>query len=159
MGAMGRAGTFVQQLTGYQAFEPSLLPPNDLVMDGLLTHLSRADVALGRLDGVIGILPNPNLFVAMYVRQEAVLSSQIEGTQASLNDVLKFEAGRGKDVSDVAEVVNYVTAMNYGLERLSELPISNRLIREIHERLMRGTRGQHQTPGNFRTSQNWIGPA
>jgi Fic family protein len=115
---------------------------------------------MGRLDGVASVLPNPNLFVAMYVRQEAVLSSQIEGTQSTLEDVLQFEAdAKGNDIpKDVEEVVNYIRAMNYGLERLRELPLSLRLIREIHAELLKGVRGGHRTPGEFRTSQNWIGP-
>jgi Fic family protein len=158
----GRAGRFVTQLEGYAAFEPSPLPPEPpLDMSGLLKLQSDADQALGRLDGIIGILPNPDLFVGMYVRQEAVLSSQIEGTQASLTDVLKFEAGDdARDrLLDVGEVVNYVHAMNYGLKRLSELPLCMRLIREIHGELMKGVRGKDATPGEFRRSQNWIGPA
>jgi len=121
--------------------------------------LSSADQALGRLDGTTDILPNPDLFVFMYVRKEAVLSSQIEGTQASLIDVLQFEANavdRSKP-QDVEEVVNYVAAMNHGLKRLSTLPVSLRLIREIHKRLMQGVRGEEKTPGEFRRSQNWIG--
>jgi len=122
--------------------------------------LSEADRALGRLDGSIQTLPNPDLFVYMYVRKEAVLSSQIEGTQSSLQDLLSAEA---KILSptmpeDVSEVVNYVNAMNFGLERLATLPVSVRLIREIHERLLAGARGSHLTPGELRTSQNWIGP-
>lgn len=123
--------------------------------------LSRADRALGRLDGSIQTLPHPELFVAMYVRKEAVLSSQIEGTQSSLQDLLAAEAQifSPERPRDVAEIVNYVGAMNYGLERLQELPVSMRLIREIHERLMQGMRGEHLTPGELRTSQNWIGPA
>ncbi|KYF82932.1 cell filamentation protein Fic [Sorangium cellulosum] len=157
-----RAGRFVQQPTGYTAFEPSPLPPEPPVrLDGeLLRLLSAADLALGRLDGITSILPNPNLFVAMYVRQEAVLSSQIEGTQASLTDVLQFEAGdrEGGKLRDVQEVVNYVGAMNYGLEQTT-LPMSLRLIREIHARLMQGVRGEHLEPGEFRRTQNWIGPA
>jgi Fic family protein len=130
-------------------------------MEGeLQALLSLADRALGRLDGSIQTLPNPDLFVFMYVRKEAVLSSQIEGTQSSLQDLLAAEAhilspGRPKDV---AEVVNYVTAMNYGLERMKELPLSMRLIKEIHERLLDGVRGARLTPGELRTSQNWIGP-
>ncbi len=121
---------------------------------------SEADRALGRLDGVIGILPNPDLFVAMYVRQEAVLSSQIEGTQASLSDVLEYEAADDdlEGTGDVAEVVNYVAAMHHGLARLTELSLSLRLIREIHERLLSDVRGQERQPGEFRSSQNWIGP-
>lgn len=122
--------------------------------------LSRADRALGRLDGSIQTLPHPDLFVYMYVRKEAVLSSQIEGTQSSLQDVLAAEAKilAPDRPQDVDEVVNYVRAMNYGLRRLSELPVSVRLIREIHAHLLHGVRGSHLTPGEVRTSQNWIGP-
>ena len=158
----GRAGRFVKQIQGYVAFEPAHLPPDPpLDMSSLQNQLSRADLALGRLDGVIGLLPNPDLFVAMYVRQEAVLSSQIEGTQASLTDVLRFEAGDQDEprVADVEEVVNYVAAMKHGLQRLRTLPLSSRLIREIHERLLDGVRGYEWHPGSYRTSQNWIGPA
>ena len=122
--------------------------------------LSKADRALGRLDGAITTLPNPDLFILMYVRKEATLSSQIEGTQASLTDVLKSEA-QVRDLArpdDVAETINYVRALNQGLERLDELPVSLRLIREIHQTLMTGVRGHEKSPGEFRTSQNWIGP-
>jgi Fic family protein len=156
-----RAGRFVTQLRGYKAFEPAPLPPSPpLRIEGELALLhAAASTALGRLDGVTGILPNPDLFVAMYVRQEAVLSSQIEGTQASLTDVLKFEAGGEERVRDVAEVVNYVSAMNHGLKRLAEFPLSLRLIKEIHGVLLQGVRGQNREPGEFRRSQNWIGPA
>ena len=131
-------------------------------MDAELTKLlSQADRALGRLDGIGSVLPNPDLFVAMYVRQEAVLSSQIEGTQSTLEDVLQFEMDeKSNDLpKDVEEVVNYVGAMNYGIKRLDELPLSLRLIREIHSKLMEGVRGQNRTPGEFRKTQNWIGPA
>lgn len=130
-------------------------------MDSELTKLlSQADRVLGRLDGIGSVLPNPDLFVAMYVRQEAVLSSQIEGTQSTLEDILKFEVDdKSNDVpKDVEEVVNYVGAMNYGIKRLNELPLSLRLIREIHSRLMEGVKGQNRTPGEFRKTQNWIGP-
>lgn len=125
------------------------------------TLLSRADRALGRLDGSIQTLPNPDLFVLMYVRKEAVLSSQIEGTQSSLADVLEVEASvfDPHHPSDVGEVLNYVNAMNYGLERLKELPLSVRLIREIHNKLLHNVRGRERNPGELRTSQNWIGPA
>jgi len=157
-----RAGQYVKQLTGYSAFIPSPLPPEPPIRtDSELTRLlSDADRALGRLDGVASVLPNPNLFVAMYVRQEAVLSSQIEGTQSTLEDVLQFEVdAKGTAVpKDVKEVVNYTRAVNYGLERLKQLPLSLRLIREIHVELLKGARGEHRTPGEFRTSQNWIGP-
>ena len=140
---------------------PRSLPPEPAVdLNGdLQQQLSNADRALGRLDGSVETLPNPNLFVYMYVRKEAVLSSQIEGTQSSLQDLLAAEAHLAEGVADDAfEVVNYVRAMNMGLERLQELPISIRLIREIHHELMTGARGQHLTPGQLRQSQNWIGP-
>jgi len=158
-----RSGQFVKQLEGYRAFIPAPLPPEPPVRVGgeLSRLLSDADRCLGRLDGVASVLPNPDLFVAMYVRHEAVLSSQIEGTQSTLEDVLEFEADtpgseRPKDVEDV---VNYVRAMNHGLHRLGELPICLRLIREIHGELLSGVRGSERTPGEFRRSQNWIGPA
>ena len=133
---MARAGRYVQQLTGYRAFIPASLPPSPPVaLDGpLYAALSKADRALGRLDGSIQTLPNPDLFVLMYIKKEAVLSSQIEGTQSSLNDLLSAEAKVfSSDVpADVDEVVNYVAAMNYGIERLEKLPVSIRLIKEIH---------------------------
>ena len=158
-----RAGRYISQPTGYRAFVPASLPPQPLphLIGELQTLLSHADRALGRLDGSIQTLPNPDLFVFMYVRKEAVLSSQIEGTQSSLQDLLAAEAqilapDRPRDVD---EVVNYVNAMNYGISRLQELPVSVRLIREIHERLLQGVRGMRLTPGELRRSQNWIGPA
>lgn len=158
-----RSGRYVNQPTGYRAFIPAELPPIPPIMLGgeIQSLLSRADRALGRLDGSIQTLPNPDLFVFMYVRKEAVLSSQIEGTQSSLQDLLAAEAQILSPDSprDVDEVVNYVAAMNYGLERLSELPLSIRLIKEIHEQLLRGVRGNHLTPGELRRSQNWIGPS
>jgi Fic family protein len=158
----GRSGTYVRQHTGYRAFIPAALPPvPELRIDSRLQRLlSAADVALGRLDGSIQILPNPDLFVFMYVRREAVLSSQIEGTQSSLQDLLAAEAHilAPDQPRDVDEVINYVAAMNHGMERLRELPVSVRLIREIHERLLRGVRGSALTPGELRRSQNWIGP-
>ncbi len=158
-----RAGTYIKQLEGYAAFIPAPLPPDPPVtMDGrLMRLLSDADRALGRLDGVTTILPNPDLFVAMYVKQEAVFSSQIEGTQSTLEDVLEYEADtvRDKRAKDVEEVVNYVRAMNYGLRELSNLPLSLRLIKQIHAELLKGVRGGERTPGEFRRSQNWIGPS
>jgi Fic family protein len=157
-----RAGRYILQPAGYLAFVPEPLPPNPplVVDDEILSTLSAGDRALGRLDGATEVLPNPDLFVSMYVRREAVLSSQIEGTQASLVDVLEYEAdGARKGLpADVGEVVNHVRAMNYGLDRLKSLPLSLRLIREIHERLLADVRGGNLTPGSFRTSQNWIGP-
>lgn len=161
-GRAGRAGRYLQQPTGYRAFIPAPLPPEPPInLAGELQHwLSQADRALGRLDGSIQTLPHPDLFVAMYVRKEAVLSSQIEGTQSSLQDLLAAEASifAPERPKDVDEVVNYVRAMKYGLARLEDLPVSVRLIREIHAELMQGVRGQHLTPGEPRTSQNWIGP-
>ncbi len=127
----------------------------------LYSLLSKADRALGRLDGSIQTLPNPDLFVFMYVRKEAVLSSQIEGTQASIGDLLEIEARifNPERPNDVGEVLNYVVAMNHGLSRLAHLPLSLRLIREIHAELMAGVRGERLRPGEFRISQNWIGPS
>jgi len=161
-GLVSRAGRFVKQAGGYEAFIPAPLPPNPSVtMDGeMLRLLSDADRVLGRLDGITTVLPNPDLFVAMYVRQEAVLSSQIEGTQSTLEDVLQYEidAKGRKYPRDVAEVCNYVKAMNHGLKRQKELPLSLRLIKELHAQLLAGVRGQHREPGEFRKTQNWIGP-
>jgi Fic family protein len=159
---LARAGTYRRQPTGYQAFIPAPLPPTPPVRihGRLQTLLSQADLALGRLDGSIQTLPNPDLFVFMYVRKEAVLSSQIEGTQSSLQDLLAAEAQifAPERPRDVDEVVNYVGALNFGLNRLATLPVSVRLINEIHERLLMGVRGSRLTPGEIRRSQNWIGP-
>ena len=161
--ASTRAGRYISQPAGYRAFIPAPLPPQPaLELSGELPGLlSAADRALGRLDGSVLTLPNPDLFVFMYVRKEAVLSSQIEGTQSSLQDLLAAEARLFDQnlPADVGEVVNYVRAMNHGLARLAKLPVSVRLIREIHAELMHGVRGGRLTPGELRTSQNWIGPA
>lgn len=160
---LNRSGAYAHQATGYSAFIPAALPPSpDISIDGeMQTLLSRADRALGRLDGSIQTLPNPDLFVFMYVRKEAVLSSQIEGTQSSINDILKVEAQifDPDRPNDVSEVLNYVKAMNYGLERLKTLPVSIRLIKEIHGHLLEDVRGKHNKPGEVRTTQNWIGPS
>lgn len=162
--ASPRGGMLVIQQKGpdgYSSFVPNPLPPvPPLKIDDEMSRLmERANRALGRLDGCTYTLPNPDLFLYMYVRKEAVLSSQIEGTQASLDDLLEFEgeiAGKSSQ-DDINEVSNYVAAMNYGLERLRDLPLSLRLIKEIHARLMAGIRGGHKNPGEFRTTQNWIG--
>lgn len=158
-----RAGKYVKQATGYRAFIPAPLPPNPSIkVEGeIQTLLSKADRALGRLDGSIQTLPHPDLFVAMYVRKEAVLSSQIEGTQSSLQDVIAAEAKilNPDRPRDVDEVFNYVRAMNHGLEQLHVLPVSMRLIKEIHKHLLAGVRGEHLSPGHLRTNQNWIGPS
>jgi Fic family protein len=158
-----RAGRYVKQPGGFSAFVPARLPPKPPIEYSarLATLLSRADLAIGRLDGEIRNVPNPSLFVAMYVRREAVLSSQIEGTQSTLEDLLAVELEpRVAELSrDVDEIVNYVAAMNYGLERLAELPLSLRLIREIHAELLRGVRGAKKQSGQFREQQNFIAPA
>jgi len=157
-----RAGRFIRQPGGFQAFVPMPLPPTpDVVFDGeMLALLSRADLALGRLDGIVKVVPDPDFFVGMYVRREAVLSSQIEGTQSTLEDLLEVELDPARETRhvDVSDIVNYIAAMNHGLERLDTLPLSLRLVREIHDELMRDGRGSRLTPGEFRTSQNWIGP-
>jgi Fic family protein len=160
--ASTRSGRFVTQPSGYRAFVPKPLPPEPPVSldQDVLALMSTADVALGRLDGVVKVIPDPDFFVSMYVRREAVLSSQIEGTQSTLEDLLDIElepeSTRGS--SDVGDIVNYVRAMNHGLSRLDKLPLSLRLIREIHAELLQDGRGARATPGEFRTTQNWIGP-
>jgi len=156
-----RVGRYVRQPNGYRAFIPADLPPDPPISmeTETIALLSRAAEAIGRLDGVTRIVPNADLFIAMYVRREAVDSSKIEGTQSSLQDVLSFEldpATRNLP-DDVEEVVNYVRAMNYGLDRIASLPLSLRLIREIHAELLQGTRGADKSPGEFRRTQNWIG--
>jgi len=159
-----RAGKFITQLGGYKAFIPNVLPPDPSIKydDRLQFLLSEADRALARLDGVSSVLPNPDLFIAMYTKKEALLSSQIEGTQASLEGILAFEADlRPKeDINEIKEVVNYVKALNYGIDRLrkNDFPMSLRLVKEIHNILLKGVRGASRKPGEFRRSQNWIGP-
>jgi Fic family protein len=156
-----RAGKFVLQSGGYRAFIPANLPPDPPVEydEELQSLLSKADRDLARLDGITTVLPNPDLFIAMYVKKEALLSSQIEGTQASLEGVLEFEADLTpkEDVNEIKEVINYIKALNYGMVRLNELPMSLRLIEEIHEKLLEGTRGASLFPGEFRKFQNYIG--
>lgn len=143
-----------------KAFVPPPLPPADLDLSGLHQHLDRANQALGRLDGLTVLLPDVRFLLYLYVRKEALLSSQIEGTQSSFADVLLFENKVPTNVpkEDVEEVSNYVAAMQHGLRRLhGGFPLSLRLIREIHAILLRGGRGANRTPGEFRRSQNWIG--
>jgi len=157
-----RAGRYVKQLAGYRTYIPKLLPPTPPIKhDGELRNLlSEADRALAKLDGITTVLPNPELFIAMYVKKEALLSSQIEGTQASLEGILRFEANLepSEDINEIKEVVNYIKAMNYGINRLKNIPLSNKLIKEIHKILIKGTRGTLKTPGEFRKTQNWLGP-
>jgi len=160
------SGRMVRDPTGYWAFVPHPLPPALTWTPTVVAALSQADRALGELAGLGRSLLNPHLLIAPFVRREAVLSSRIEGTQASLSDLYAYEAVQKTAVQltmfepppDVREVYNYVRALEYGLDRLQSLPLSLRLIREIHARLMEGVRGEHGTPGEFRRSQNWIGP-
>lgn len=144
-----------------RAFIPVPLPPIPPVdLSGLQTALEQANQTVGRLDGIASVLPDPSLFLYMYIRKEALLSSQIEGTQSSLSDLLLYEAEEapGVPIDDTREVSNYVAAMNHGLRRLREdFPLSLRLIREIHGILLSTGRGQDKDPGEFRRTQNWIG--
>ncbi len=153
-----RAGRYVKQIEGYKSFVPKNLPPDPPLQFDMETIalLSEADRALGKLDGITETLPNPNLFVSMYVKKEALLSSQIEGTQASLVDVLETEE---RQTQDAREVTNYVRALNYGISRLENdgFPLCLRLIREVHHQLLASGRGSDRSPGEFRHSQNWIG--
>jgi Fic family protein len=146
---------------GYRAYVPEPLPPPIAWNAALAAATSAADRAVGRLAGEGRRVPNPHLLIRPFVRREAVLSSRIEGTQATLGELLAAEAGAAVERSpaDLREVGNYVVALEYGLERLRSLPLSLRMVRELHEKLMSGVRGDSATPGEFRRSQNWIGPA
>jgi Fic family protein len=162
----GRLLQVGQGEAAYWAFIPNPLPPPLPLDPPLVRTLSDADRALGELAGLGRTMPNPHLLIAPFIRREAVLSSRIEGTQADLTDLYAYEAGQlplfaevkpPPPEADVREVGNYVRAMEYGLKRLDTLPVSLRLLRELHARLMEGVRGEHATPGEFRRSQNWIG--
>lgn len=155
-----QSGRVVRTAQGYHAFVPAPLPPEIAYTPALVLALSRADAALSELSGVGRQLPNPRLLIAPYLRREAVLSSRIEGTQASITDLLADEAGQSPQApaDDVLEVRNYVTALEYGVLRLDTLPLSLRLVRELHEKLLHGVRVETAAPGHFRRSQNWIGP-
>lgn len=157
-------GRFISSSFGgetVRAYVPEPLPPKpDLEFSSLLKLVEEANLALGRLDGLTSVIPDLQLFLYAYVRKEAVLSSQIEGTQSSLSDLLLFENEEipGVPIDDVQEVSNYVAALNHGMRRIREgFPISLRLIKEIHQHLLTSGRGQTKQPGSFRTSQNWIG--
>ena len=158
------AGKIIDTQKGYSAFVPNPLPPKVNYDETIVQLLSEANRNLGNLNGIGTQLPNPALLIIPYVRKEAVLSSRIEGTQTSLSDLFYFEAARKEQQkkeagrTDILEVYNYVKAIDYGIKRLESLPVSLRLIKEIHAILMKGVRGQHLTPGEFRRSQNWIGP-
>ncbi|OGZ74162.1 MAG: cell filamentation protein Fic [Candidatus Staskawiczbacteria bacterium RIFCSPLOWO2_01_FULL_37_25b] len=157
-----RSGKYINQLKDdarYKAFVPDALPFKIEVDEDLQSLLSKADLALGRLDGIAETLPDVDFFILMYIRKEATLSSQVEGTQATFADVLNAEA-KIEDLEirkDVDEILNYIDAMNYGLKRLKTFPLSLRLIKEIHKILLRGVRGEYKEPGEFKKSQNWVG--
>ena len=156
---MSKAGTQISNLSGdaaYKSFRPSPLPPELIIDDEMITLLTAATKALATLDALATHIPNMNLFVSMYVRKEALLSSQIEGTQATLEDVLDPLVEKNAN-QNVADVVNYIRATEFALERMKSLPLCNRLFKEIHAVLMQGVRGQEKNPGEFRVSQNWIG--
>src|ERR1700709_53213 len=158
---LGRYETTTAGGETVRAFIPLPLPPIPPVdLTGLQTALELANQTVGRLDGIASVLPDPSLFLYMYIRKEALLSSQIEGTQSSLSDLLLYEANEapGVPIDDTREVSNYVAAMDHGLQRLRDgFPLSLRLIREIHTILLSKGRGQDKDPGAFRRSQNWIG--
>jgi len=150
-------GKVIKTERGYLAFVPDSLPPVLDFNNDLVSILSQADIALGKLAGAAKRLPNPHLLIRPYLRKEAVLSSKIEGTQASLSDLFEAEIGAVQKTDDIKEINQYVRAMEYGLRRIKEFPLSLRFVRELHQILMEGVRGSHATPGEFRTSQNWIG--
>jgi len=155
------AGRWLKTREGYEAFHPNTLPPELTWTPQMARALSDADLRLGRLAGEGRRLVNPHVLIRPFIRREAVYSSRIEGTQATLGELLASEAGAAVERSpeDLREVGNYVTALEYGVERLQTLPLSLRLVRELHGKLMEGVRGKHATPGEFRRSQNWIGRA
>lgn len=160
---MNRAGKFISNMSGeaaYQSFSPAPLPPVPGIEVGeeMLKWLLEASRSLQKLDASAQLIPSTELFISMYVRKEALISSQMEGTQCTLEDVLDPELDINANL-DVADVINYVKAAQYALDRLHSLPICNRLLRETHQILMEGVRGQEKNPGEFRRSQNWIGPA
>lgn len=161
--AESKSGRLIQSPLGFLAFAPNPLPPAIVFDMELALALSRADAALSELSGLGGQLPNPHLLISPYMKREAVLSSRIEGTKASLSDLLidEIEDGAPKrsNADDIREVRNYIRAMESGIQMMSELPLSLRLVREIHNQLMQGVRGEKKTPGEFRETQNWIGPA
>ena len=152
-------GKVIQSPQGYKAFLPHPLPPNIEWDNQVVAALSRADFLLGKLAREGNRLPNPHLLIRPFITREAVLSSKIEGTQATIGEILAANAGIKvkQNPDDLQEVQNYITALEYGLKRLGEIPLSLRLIKELHEHLMQGVRGSHATPGEFRRSQNWIG--
>ena len=158
---MNRAGEYICNMTGdasYRSFRPSPLPPELELNSDLIRLLVAANRVLAILNTAASLIPDTNLFVSMYVRKEALMTSQIEGTQCTLDDILDPDLDANTNL-DVSDVVNYISAANYAIQRLHTLPLCNRLLRETHERLMEGVRGQEKNPGEFRRSQNWIGPS
>jgi len=159
------AGSWVRVGKGeaaYEAFVPAHLPPDVVLSKDVILLLSDADRALGELSGLARMIPNADLLINPFTRKEAVLSSKIEGTQATITDLYEFEAddgsaGRRAESPDIREIRNYMNAMDHGLRRVETLPLSGRFIGELHARLMDGVRGQERSPGDYRTSQNWIG--
>ena len=160
---MGRSGELVTNLSGdatYQSFRPSPLPPNPElnINSDIVKKLVEANRDLVRLDTAAKLIPNVELFISMYVRKEALISSQIEGTQCTLDDILDPDIDVNSNL-DAGDVINYVRACTAAIKRLDKLPLCNRLLREIHEELLAGVRGSDKNPGEFRRSQNWIGAA
>lgn len=155
------SGKLINCREGYKAYIPNPLPPQITWDLSLINTLSEADRLLGRLAGEGGKLPNPHILIRPFLTKEAVLSSKIEGTQTSLSDVLAANAGAliETNLEDLKEVRNYIIALEYGIERLQSFPLSLRLLRELHAKLMHSVRGDHATPGEFRKTQNWIGAA
>jgi len=156
-----RTGTTINQPTGYYCFVPHKIykkSPEINIDRELLQLIAESERELGQLNGITKLLANPELFVAFYVRKEAVLSAQIEGTQCSLDEVIKIDE-KTKQTMPIMEVVNYVAAMDFGLEEIKKLPMSIRLINSIHEKLLKAVRGSERQPGEFKRQQNWIGPA
>lgn len=153
------AGKVLHNIKGYDVFVPFSLPPNIQWTSELVGALSRADFLLGKLSREGSLLPNPHLLMRPFIAREAVLSSKIEGTHATIGEVLAHNAGIHirHNLEDLQEVQNYIHALDYGINRLKELPLSLRLIKEIHSKLMKGVRGSYATPGEFRKSQNWVG--
>ncbi len=157
-----RSGHYLSQPTGYKAFIPKDLPPNPkiIINSKMQETILAAEKALAQLNGIGFLLPNPDLFITMAIRKEALLSSQIEGTQATMTDILTYEAWHEvENFNDVEEVVNYIKALNKTIHLLNEFPLGIRILQSSHKILLQGERGKHQLPGEFRNSQNWIGPS
>lgn len=158
---VSRAGYYQEESSGYKVFIPKPLPPEPPINydNELLELLSEANQSLGKLEGLAEVIPNPDHFITMFIKKEALLSSQIEGTQASFSDLIISESKKKSIISpEVQEVMNYIKALYYGLERVNDLPVSLRLLKEIHDILLKDTRGSNRNRGSFRKTQNWIGP-